>query len=136
MQRVFVADNILRCPFCSRPLDEPREINGRFGNTFTGGSCECGAAYVFDQSGHNLGDAYVDALTYACGEDWDKAWDLIPDEDYEVKELSYDSRRNKFSGNTRRAVPAFVFVLLKQGAKGTGETPDGPEKGDGEDPGQ
>lgn len=114
MHRGFVGDNILRCPFCSRPIDEPREIKARFGNTFTGGSCECGAVYVFDRSGHNLGDAYVDALTYACNEDWDRAWSLNPDEDYEVKELSYDSRRNKFSGNPRRSAGAFLFILVKK----------------------
>ncbi len=108
-------DNILRCPFCSRPLEEPREIRTRLGNTFTGGVCECGAVFAFDRSGHSLGDAYVDALTYACGEDWDKAWSLIPDEDYEVKELSYDRRRNRFAGRARRSISTYLFVLLKRG---------------------
>jgi hypothetical protein len=114
MQNSLVEDNILRCPYCSKPLEEPHEIEGRFGNTFTGGACECGAVYVFDRGGHNLGDAYVDALTYACHDDWDKAWSLKPDEDYEVKELSYDRRRNKFSGNPRRASAAFIFVRVKK----------------------
>jgi len=114
MQRGFAEDNILRCPYCSRPLDEPHEMKGRFGNTFTGGTCDCGAVYVFDRAGHNLGDAYVDALTYACHDDWDKAWSMNPDEDYEVKELSYDRRRNKFSGNPRRSSGAFIFVRLKK----------------------
>ncbi len=121
MRRGLSSDNILRCPFCSRPLDETREIKARFGNTFTGGACECGAVFVFDRSGHNLGDAYVDALTYACNEDWDKAWSLNPDEDYEVKELSYDSRRNKFSGNPRRSAGAYLFILLKNAIRGNDE---------------
>jgi hypothetical protein len=132
MSRDFV-DNIPRCPFCSRPLGEPREMKGRFGNTFTGGSCNCGAVFVFDRSGHNLGDAYVDALTYACHDDWDKAWSLTPDKDYEIKELSYDSRRNRFSGNARRAVAAYIFVRLKDGAREGGEMPADPEKGPGGD---
>ena len=77
-------DNSLNCPFCEKPIDEPQEIKTSFGSTFTGGKCGCGAVYVFDRGGHNLGDAYVDALAYACNNDWDKAWSLVPDEDYDL----------------------------------------------------
>ncbi len=112
-------ERILKCPFCARPLGEPAEISTRFGSAFTGGQCECGAAYVFDRSGHNLGDAYVDALMYACGDDADKAWGLVPDEDYEVRELTYDTRRNKFSPSQRRAQATYLFILVKR--RGSGE---------------
>ncbi len=105
-------DRILKCPFCSKPIAEPTEIRTRFGNTFTGGRCECGAIYVYDRSGHNLGDAYVDGLTYACNGDADRAWSLTPDVDYEVVELSYDARRNRFSGPQRKA-PTFLFIMIK-----------------------
>jgi len=113
MRQGYRGDSVLRCPFCERPMTEPGEIKGRFGNSFTGGACECGAVFVYDRSGHNLGDAYVDALTHACGGDWDKAWNLTPDEDYEIRELNYDSRRNKFSGGRRGTAGAFVFIRIK-----------------------
>ncbi|MEC4675630.1 MAG: hypothetical protein VST72_01730 [Nitrospirota bacterium] len=105
--------DILACPFCKSPIDKPREIENGFGDTFTGGKCVCGAVYIFDRSGHNLGEAYVDGLAYACDGDWDKAWGLIPDEDYEVRELSYDGRRNRFSRTQRKLTATFLFVLLK-----------------------
>jgi len=105
-------DQILECPFCNKPLEEPIEIRTRFGNTFTGGRCECGAVYVFDRSGHNLGDAYVDGLLYACGDDADRAWSLTPDVDYEIVELGYDTRRKRFSV-ARRKTPTFLFIQIK-----------------------
>jgi hypothetical protein len=107
-------DNILNCPFCRRPIDAPREIKTVLGNTFAGGKCECSAVYVFDRSGHNLGEAYVDALVYACNDDWDMAWSLIPDKDYEVRERSFDSRRGRFSNLQRRPTATFLFVLVKK----------------------
>ena len=110
------ADNVLRCPFCERDLDEPQEIMTRFGNMVSGGKCECGAAYVYERSGHNIGDAYVDVLGLACDGDMDKAWTLTPEEDYEVKELSYNTRRNKFgreSLSRGKVGPVYLFVKLK-----------------------
>jgi hypothetical protein len=113
MKRGSRHDNMLQCPFCSRTIDEPAEIKTGFGSSFTGGKCECGAVYVYDRGGHNLGEAYVDAMAYACNGDWDKAWSLVPDEDYEVRELSFDSRRNKFSGMRRGVTPTFMFISIK-----------------------
>ena len=47
-------------------------------------------AYVFDRSGHNLGEAYVDALVFACNGDWETAWTLTPDVDYKIESFHYD----------------------------------------------
>jgi hypothetical protein len=110
---------MLECPFCRRPISEPEEITSRFGNTFSGGRCECGAVYVYDQSGHNLGDAYVDALAFACKDDLDRAWKLTPGEDYDVIELSYDARRQRFVRELPvrgRRTPVFLFLLVRQSA--------------------
>ncbi len=109
-------DNILRCPFCSRYLTSPGEIKTRFGSSFEGGKCECGAVFVCDLGGHTLGDAYVDALGFLCDDDWDKAWSIAPGEDYEILELEYDSRRRKFGGEPRRRSnsPVFLFLRLKE----------------------
>jgi len=110
------AEKILTCPFCSAPVGDTQEIQTRFGNTFTGGICSCGAVYVYDRSGHNLGDAYVDALTFACRGDWDLAWSLTPDVDYEVIEKTHDARRSKYSTRAggRGRTPGYIFVRLKE----------------------
>lgn len=104
----------LCCPFCEEPVGALQEITTRFGNTFTGGKCTCGSVYVYDGSGHNLGDAYVDGLAYACDNDWDKAWSLVPDEDYEIRELCADTRRNKFLTVRRGSKCTYLFIRLNQ----------------------
>jgi hypothetical protein len=104
----------LCCPFCDQPVGGLEEITTRFGNTFTGGKCSCGAVFVYDGSGHNLGDAYVDGLAYACNNDWDKAWSLVPDEDYEIRELCADTRRNKFLTVRKGSKCTYLFIRLNQ----------------------
>jgi len=71
------------CPFCDRPIDRPKEVEPRRLGDFDYGVCECGAVYVHDVTGHNLGAAYIEALGFACDDDWDLAWSLAPGEDYE-----------------------------------------------------
>jgi hypothetical protein len=109
-------DSSLDCPFCSRSLDAPGKIKSRFGSSFEGGRCECGAVYVYDSTGHNLGDAYIEALGLVCDDDMDKAWSLTPDKDYTVLELGYDRRRNKLGGDRkpRKNSPVYLFLLLKK----------------------
>lgn len=119
-----IDDSALKCPFCSRLLTSPGEINSRFGSSFEGGRCDCGAVFVYDQGGHTLGDAYVDALGFLCDDDWDKAWSLVPGEDYELVELGYDSRRRRFGGEPRRRSnsPVFLFLRLKQNSASADRT--------------
>ena len=110
-------DDVLRCPFCELPLKDLEEIMTKFGNVITGGRCECGAAYVYDGSGHNVGDAYVDCLTLACDGDLERAWSMTPGEDYDVKEFFYDQRRNRLStesvGRGRRSA-VYLFIKVKK----------------------
>jgi len=49
---------------------------------FAQGNCECGAVYVSDPTGHNIGAAMVECLVIACNDEWDLAWELIPEDDY------------------------------------------------------
>jgi hypothetical protein len=110
-------DSILRCPFCDMPIEEPEEIMSRFGNTITGGRCACGTVYVYDRTGHNMGDAYVDVLNLACDGDLEKAWSMTPGEDYDILELTYNTKRRKFgreTGSRGRPSPSFLFVRLKK----------------------
>lgn len=117
------AEKILTCPFCSAPVGDTQEIRTRFGNTFDGGICRCGAVYVYDRSGHNMGEAYVDALTFACRGDWDLAWSLTPDVDYELIEKSHNARKSKYSTRAagRDRTPGYIFIRLKQPPKSKSE---------------
>lgn len=103
-----------KCPFCQRLIDIPHEIRTRLGNYILGGECECGAVYVFDRSGHNLGEAYVDALNFACEGKCDSPWNLIPGEDYEEILLNYEWRTHTFIDRGRRTVENMCFILLKK----------------------
>lgn len=49
---------------------------------FPVGRCSCGAVYTSDATGFNVGAAMVDCLVYACAENWELAWDLLPGDDY------------------------------------------------------
>ncbi len=56
------------------------------------GRCQCGAVYASDETGHNVGAAMVEALVYACNDDWDLAWSLVPEDDYLTGRLeNYDA---------------------------------------------
>ena len=83
-----------RCPFCRAPLSLPENITTMTGDLL-GGRCECGAVYVCDPTGHNVGQTYLDALAYACGDDWDKLNSLDSDKDYSEAVLNYDIRMHR-----------------------------------------
>ncbi len=70
------------CPFCGMDVGRPTEAAQRKMTEFPVGSCECGAVYVCDTTGHNLGSAMVECLVYACNDEWDLAWELMPEDDY------------------------------------------------------
>lgn len=102
----------LRCPFCNNLLARPVDIS--YGTIdIIGGICQCSAVYVLDRTGHNLGAAFMDALTFACKEDYDKALSLMPDE-YETVDFDYDIHRNAIGKNpiTGRA-GKLLFLRLK-----------------------
>jgi len=70
------------CPFCGSNVGKPTEAMQRKMTEFPVGTCDCGAVYVSDATGHNVGSAMVECLVYACNDDWDLAWELIPEDDY------------------------------------------------------
>ncbi|MBF0552018.1 MAG: PBS lyase [Deltaproteobacteria bacterium] len=70
------------CPFCGLVVSPPKETSSGRKVEMPFGVCNCGAVYVADITGHNIGTAKVDALLLACNMDWDLAWDLLPDDDY------------------------------------------------------
>ncbi len=79
------------CPFCGQTIARPQPPVERKLGEFSVGSCQCGAVYACDPTGHNIGSAMIEALVYACNDDWDLAWTLIPEEDYLTGRLeNYD----------------------------------------------
>lgn len=70
------------CPFCGMDVGRPTERLQRKMREFPLGTCECGAVYVSDPTGHSIGAAMVECLVSACNEQWDLAWELIPEDDY------------------------------------------------------
>ncbi len=89
------------CPFCDASLDRPRDVEPKRLGDFGYGRCSyCGAVYVHDVTGFNLGAAFVEALGFACDDNWDMAWDLMPDEDY------HDRLIENYDENTHRIYPS------------------------------
>lgn len=84
------------CPFCDELLKVPEDIKTEMGE-FTGGKCECGAVYAYDPTGHNVGEAYLDALSFACSEDWSILNTLTPGDDYKEAVFNYDLRTHRFT---------------------------------------
>jgi len=83
------------------------------------GSCDCGAVYSFDATGHNLGSAFIEALVFSCNMDWDLAWNLYPEEDYlESLIENYDLESNLIipsgSYEGRRISGALYFIRLQK----------------------
>ncbi|MEZ0328846.1 MAG: DVU0298 family protein [Dissulfuribacterales bacterium] len=71
-----------RCPFCDRLIDRPKDFEPKRFGDFETGFCPCGAVYLHDVTGHNLGAAIIEAMGVATDDDWEMAWNLMPGEDY------------------------------------------------------
>ncbi|MCF6290880.1 MAG: HEAT repeat domain-containing protein [Desulfobacterales bacterium] len=84
------------CPFCNQIVGRPAMLDERKMGEFPVGRCTCGAVYVSDPTGFNIGAAMVDCLVCACGENWDLAWDLLPGDDYLTARLEdYDEQTHQ-----------------------------------------
>lgn len=88
------------CPFCGVDVGRARDAVQRKMTEFPVGQCDCGAVYVCDATGHNIGAAMVECLVYACHDDWDLAWELNPEDDY------LTGRIDNYDEVTHQVVPA------------------------------
>jgi hypothetical protein len=70
------------CPFCGQKVEKATDAPKRRMREFPIGRCQCGAVYTCDPTGHNVGSAMVETLVYACDDNWDLAWELMPEDDY------------------------------------------------------
>jgi hypothetical protein len=119
MESKFLGREVIskpRCPFCGLLVERPRDLRRTQMPT---GACKCGAVYVLDVTGHNLGAAMMEALLYACGGDWDLAGSLRRETDYLDDQLkNYDDQthliihRGIYQG--RRIAGTLFFISLRK----------------------
>ncbi len=84
------------CPFCGKDIEKPVIPVQRKMDEFPTATCQCGAVYVSDATGHNLGAAMIECLVHACNDNWELAWDLLPEEDYLTGRLeNYDEETHQ-----------------------------------------
>jgi hypothetical protein len=107
------------CPFCGLLIERPRELTSHRPGEMPVGSCSCGAVYACDETGHNQGAAMIEALVFGCDMDWDLAWGLLPDEDYQQEIVDhYDPVRHLIVPggfmDSRRISGVLFFVRLHQ----------------------
>ena len=105
------------CPFCESIIERPKELSTRRPGEMPVGACSCGAVYACDESGRNMGSALVEALVFGCDMDWDLAWGLVPEEDYQWEVVDHYDLNNHLiipGGfyESRRIAGALFFVRL------------------------
>ena len=103
------------CPFCGHKVEKAVDSPDRKMREFPVGKCSCGAVYSCDATGHNIGSAMVETLVHACGDNWDLAWELMPEDDYLTGRIeNYDEETNQVTdlrhvdGRSVRGVLYFV----------------------------
>jgi len=112
MASKFLAE-VATCPFCKNRISQPKEMEPRRLGDFSYGTCMCGAVYVCDETGHNIGAAMIEALGFACKDDWDLAWSLMPEEDYQDAQIEkYDLQTNMVYPSGKTSDGRFVRGVL------------------------
>ncbi len=91
------------CPMCGLYLERPKELESHHMGEMPVGKCACGAVFSYDISGKNLGQAFIEALVFASNMDWDLAWSLFPDQDYQEELLEH------YDGITHQIVPGGIL---------------------------
>ena len=101
------------CPFCGKSITAPEKTKTDFGEIIAG-RCACGAVYVCDPTGHNMGEAYMDALALAKG-DW-KLDEMNSDEAYLTNDMDYDLRTHSrlYSKSTGQSGGKLIFVKISK----------------------
>lgn len=112
------------CPFCGILIAPPGDIDNGSPHEMPVGRCSCGAVYVCDVIGHNLGTAMSEALVFSCDGDWDHAWDLLPEEDYQetlVENYDLETHLIVHGGvhEGRRIAGALFFIRLNNAVRET-----------------
>jgi hypothetical protein len=91
------------CPFCEASIPRPTAIEDEAVSAgIRGGSCACGAVFVFDEAGKGGGDAVLGGLRLLCGGDADRAMGLAPDVDYQLERRGYRPRTHSYEPHLRK----------------------------------
>jgi hypothetical protein len=103
------------CPFCGQKVGRASHAPVRKMTEFPVGRCQCGAVYTSEATGHNVGAAIVETLVYACNDNADFAWELMPEDDYLTGRIeNYDEASHRvvaeknIDGRSVRGVLYFV----------------------------
>uniref|UniRef100_A0A7C4EJQ8 Uncharacterized protein n=1 Tax=Thermodesulfovibrio aggregans TaxID=86166 RepID=A0A7C4EJQ8_9BACT len=80
------------CLFCGRVITPPQEVITEIGEVIYG-KCECGAIYVCEPTGHNQGEALVQAMLLVSPEGIDR---IELDVDFELRERDYNYRTHQY----------------------------------------
>lgn len=100
------------CPFCGYVVARPEGRKTEFGEVLAG-VCPCGAVYVCDPTGHNTGEAYMEALALAKG-----AWDigaLNEESDYRTEDMDYDLKTHQRMYSRGQSSMSGRLVFVKMG---------------------
>ncbi len=87
-----------RCPFCGAALPRPTDMTIGDAERATGGTCSCGAIFLVDPTGKNVGTMMAQALNMMTEELKKGIGELVPDEDYQDAVLNYDWRTHRSTG--------------------------------------
>jgi hypothetical protein len=101
-----------RCPFCEAALKRPEAVDTGDADRIPGGTCECGALYLVDSTGKNVGTVMAQALVKAADMLGKKVSDLDPDGDYEDAVLSYDWRTHRSLGRVTGYMDGYGRLYL------------------------
>lgn len=106
--------NLPLCPFCLGSLSYPETIRLNEVETILGGRCFlCGARFIVDPTGKNVGEAMVQGLQMAA-EELDKDLDmLVAGEDYDDCVLRYDAQLHKCLGPAQNRLDRYgrLYVI-------------------------
>jgi len=106
-----------RCPFCGEPFERPPHELLKEQGDFYKFSCSCGAVAALDVTGHNLGDALMETIAFAYGNDWELALAMEADKDYDIKYIDcyHHGDHRVLAGHSayKTGLAALVFVKPK-----------------------
>lgn len=102
-----------RCPFCETELQRPEPIQTGDAEPVPGGACSCGAIYLVDPTGKNVGLIMSQALVLAAEKLGKKVADLDSDADYDDDVMSYDWRTHRSLGKVSGFMDGYgrMYVL-------------------------
>lgn len=92
----------LGCPFCQAKLARPAEMQVSTTEQASGGRCSnCGALYLLDPTGKNLGEVIMQALTLIAEEQAKEISEMVEGQDYEEMVLNYNWKTHRSTGEPK-----------------------------------